>query len=73
VNRYDKRLEVSEGDLTPNYTNEFLEGQSAGDSPNPTGDQRRRVALQEKAPRMEGSSDLISRLLLDSIVIATQI
>ncbi|PQE10576.1 thiamine biosynthesis protein [Rutstroemia sp. NJR-2017a BVV2] len=47
VTRYGKRLEVLDEDFKPNYTNEFLGWTLEGDSADPTGDQKRMVALQK--------------------------
>jgi pyrimidine precursor biosynthesis enzyme len=47
VTRYGKRLEVLNEDFKPNYTNEFLGWTLEGDSADPTGDQKRMVALQK--------------------------
>jgi len=47
VTRYGKRLGVLNADFTPNYTNEFLEWDGAGDQVDPTGDQKKMVELQK--------------------------
>ncbi|EPE25789.1 Periplasmic binding protein-like II [Glarea lozoyensis ATCC 20868] len=54
VTRYGKRLEVLKDDFQPNYTNEFLEWELDSDSANPTGDQKRMVALQKDVAEKGG-------------------
>ncbi|KAG9232207.1 thiamine synthase [Amylocarpus encephaloides] len=54
VTRYGKRLEVLREDFTPNYTNEFLEWRLEDDSADPTGDQKRMVALQQEVAEKGG-------------------
>lgn len=46
VTKYGKRLGVLGEDFEPNYTNNFLEWDLGRDSKDPTGDQKRMVALQ---------------------------
>jgi len=48
VTKYGKRLGVLNEDFKPNYTNQFLEWELEGDSADPTGDQKRMVALQHE-------------------------
>jgi pyrimidine precursor biosynthesis enzyme len=47
VTKYGKRLDVLPADFTPNYTNEFLQWKLEGESADPTGDQKRMLALQK--------------------------
>lgn len=47
VTKYGKRLAVLNESFEPNYTNEFLEWKLEGDSADPTGDQKRMLALQQ--------------------------
>ncbi len=47
VTKYGKRLDVLPAGFTPNYTNEFLQWKLEGESSDPTGDQKRMVALQK--------------------------
>ncbi|KAF1825321.1 pyrimidine precursor biosynthesis enzyme THI11 [Dissoconium aciculare CBS 342.82] len=47
VTRYGKRLGCLPEGFVPNYTNEFLEWEGEGDQADPTGDQKRMVALQQ--------------------------
>jgi pyrimidine precursor biosynthesis enzyme len=54
VTRYGKRLEVLNEDFKPNYTNEFLEWELDGDSADPTGDQKRMLALQKDVAEKGG-------------------
>jgi pyrimidine precursor biosynthesis enzyme len=54
VTRYGKRLEVLNEDFQPNYTNEFLEWELDTDSADPTGDQKRMVALQKDVAEKGG-------------------
>ena len=54
VTRYGKRLEVLNEDFKPNYTNEFLGWTLEGDSADPTGDQKRMVALQKDVAEKGG-------------------
>lgn len=51
VTKYGKRLGVLGADFEPNYTNEFLDWTLAGDSKDPTGDQKRMVELQNEAAK----------------------
>ncbi|KAL1864681.1 Glycylpeptide N-tetradecanoyltransferase [Diaporthe australafricana] len=46
VTNYGKRLGVLSADFEPNYTNEYLEWALAGESQDPTGDQKRMAELQ---------------------------
>lgn len=46
VTNYGKRLGVLSADFEPNYTNEYLEWTLAGESQDPTGDQKRMAELQ---------------------------
>jgi pyrimidine precursor biosynthesis enzyme len=48
VTKYGKRLGVLSEDFEPNYTNKFLEWKLEGDSADPTGDQKRMLALQQE-------------------------
>ncbi|KAK5257898.1 Glycylpeptide N-tetradecanoyltransferase [Exophiala xenobiotica] len=48
VTAYGKRLGVLEKEFRPNYTNDFLGWKLEGESPDPTGDQKRMVDLQCK-------------------------
>ncbi|KAM3065328.1 Glycylpeptide N-tetradecanoyltransferase [Clarireedia jacksonii] len=54
VTRYGKRLGVLHEDFKPNYTNEFLGWTLEGDSADPTGDQKRMVALQKQVAEKGG-------------------
>ncbi|KAK3116333.1 Glycylpeptide N-tetradecanoyltransferase [Teratosphaeriaceae sp. CCFEE 6253] len=54
VTRYGKRLGVLDESFTPNYTNEFLEWASEGEQADPTGDQKRMVALQQEVAEKGG-------------------
>ena len=54
VTRYGKRLEVLAEDFQPNYTNEFLGWELDVDSTDPTGDQKRMVALQKDVAEKGG-------------------
>lgn len=47
VTKYGKRLGVLDESFVPNYTNKFLTWTLDGDSPDPTGDQKRMVELQK--------------------------
>ena len=48
VTRYGKRLGVLKPDFVPNYTNELLSWKLDDESPDPIGDQKRMVELQQK-------------------------
>ncbi|EMC93716.1 hypothetical protein BAUCODRAFT_76534 [Baudoinia panamericana UAMH 10762] len=54
VTRYGKRLGVLDESFTPNYTNEFLDWASEGEQTDPTGDQKRMVALQQEVAEKGG-------------------
>jgi pyrimidine precursor biosynthesis enzyme len=54
VTRYGQRLGVLSEGFKPNYTNEFLEWTLDEESADPTGDQKRMVALQEKVATCGG-------------------
>jgi len=54
VTRYGQRLGVLSEGFKPNYTNEFLEWALDDESADPTGDQKRMVALQEKVATCGG-------------------
>ncbi|KAG9258968.1 NMT1/THI5 like-domain-containing protein [Emericellopsis atlantica] len=54
VTRYGQRLGVLSEGFKPNYTNEFLEWALNEESADPTGDQKRMVALQEKVATCGG-------------------
>lgn len=47
VTKYGKRLGVLNESFEPNYTNQFLDWTLEGDSADPTGDQKRMLALQK--------------------------
>jgi len=47
VTRYGKRLDVLGEGFTPNYTNEYLEWGLEQEAEDPTGDQKKMVALQQ--------------------------
>lgn len=48
VTKYGKRLGVLDQDFKPNYTNGFLDWTLAGESADPTGDQKKMAELQQK-------------------------
>jgi len=52
--KYGKRLGVLQEDFTPNYTNEFLGWKMEGDQVDPTGDQKKMVALQKEVAEKGG-------------------
>jgi pyrimidine precursor biosynthesis enzyme len=54
VTKYGKRLGVLNEDFKPNYTNQFLDWKLEGDSVDPTGDQKRMVALQQEVANKGG-------------------
>lgn len=54
VTKYGKRLGVLQDDFTPNYTNEFLDWKMEGEQVDPTGDQKRMVALQKEVAEKGG-------------------
>jgi pyrimidine precursor biosynthesis enzyme len=54
VTKYGKRLGVLDADFVPNYTNEFLTWKLEGDSADPTGDQKRMLALQQDVANKGG-------------------
>lgn len=54
VTKYGKRLGVLNEDFKPNYTNNFLDWNLTGDSVDPTGDQKRMVALQQEVAEKGG-------------------
>ena len=54
VTRYGKRLAVLTEDFKPNYTNQFLEWELDEESADPTGDQKRMVALQREVASKGG-------------------
>lgn len=55
VTKYGKRLGVLDESFEPNYTNEFLVDWAAeGDQVDPTGDQKKMVALQKEVAEMGG-------------------
>lgn len=54
VTKYGKRLGVLQVDFSPNYTNEFLGWKLEGDQVDPTGDQKRMVALQKEVAEKGG-------------------
>lgn len=54
VTKYGKRLGVLQEDFTPNYTNEFLGWKMEGDQVDPTGDQKKMVALQKEVAEKGG-------------------
>jgi pyrimidine precursor biosynthesis enzyme len=54
VTKYGKRLGVLNEDFKPNYTNQFLDWKLEGDSADPTGDQKRMVALQQEVASKGG-------------------
>lgn len=54
VTNYGKRLGVLPSDYEPNYTNEFLMWTFEVDSQDPTGDQKRMVALQKEVAEKGG-------------------
>lgn len=54
VTKYGKRLGVLDAEFMPNYTNKFLEWKLDGDSADPTGDQKRMLALQQKVAAKGG-------------------
>ncbi len=54
VTKYGKRLGVLNESFKPNYTNEFLGWQLEGDSADPTGDQKRMLALQQSVAEKGG-------------------
>ncbi|KAH6633571.1 NMT1/THI5 like-domain-containing protein [Boeremia exigua] len=60
VARYGKRLGVLEEAFVPNYTNEYLQWGLEADSADPTGDQKRMVALQEDVKEQGGFKRLES-------------
>jgi pyrimidine precursor biosynthesis enzyme len=54
VTKYGKRLGVLNADFEPNYTNEFLTWKLESDSADPTGDQKRMLALQQDVANKGG-------------------
>ncbi|KAK3625810.1 Glycylpeptide N-tetradecanoyltransferase [Elasticomyces elasticus] len=54
VTRYGKRLGVLGESFTPNYTNEYLNWKMEEDQADPTGDQKRMVALQQEIAEKGG-------------------
>ena len=54
VAKYGKRLGVLDADFVPNHTNEFLTWKLEGDSADPTGDQKRMLALQQDVANKGG-------------------
>jgi pyrimidine precursor biosynthesis enzyme len=60
VTRYGKRLGVLDESFTPNYTNEYLEWGLEEEADDPTGDQKRMVALQETIKQHGGFKRLES-------------
>lgn len=54
VTKYGKRLGVLNEDFEPNYTNQFLTWQLDDDSADPTGDQKRMIALQQDVANKGG-------------------
>jgi pyrimidine precursor biosynthesis enzyme len=54
LKKYGKRLGVLDADFVPNYTNEFLTWKLEGDSADPTGDQKRMLALQQDVANKGG-------------------
>ncbi|KAK5709285.1 Glycylpeptide N-tetradecanoyltransferase [Elasticomyces elasticus] len=54
VTRYGKRLGVLSESFTPNYTNEYLNWKMEEDQADPTGDQKRMVALQQEIAEKGG-------------------
>ncbi len=54
VTKYGKRLGVLDGAFEPNYTNQFLTWNTEGDQADPTGDQKRMVALQQEVAESGG-------------------
>jgi len=54
VTKYGKRLGVLKEDFKPNYTNQFLDWKLDVDSADPTGDQKRMVALQQEVASKGG-------------------
>jgi pyrimidine precursor biosynthesis enzyme len=54
VTKYGKRLCVLPADFKPNYTNEFLQWPLAGESADPTGDQKKMAALQKEVATAGG-------------------
>ncbi|KAF2774037.1 NMT1-domain-containing protein [Teratosphaeria nubilosa] len=54
VTKYGKRLGVLDASFQPNYTNEFLSWETEQDQADPTGDQKRMVALQEEVAQQGG-------------------
>jgi pyrimidine precursor biosynthesis enzyme len=54
VTKYGKRLEVLNADFEPNYTNQFLTWKLESDSADPTGDQKRMLALQKDVANKGG-------------------
>jgi pyrimidine precursor biosynthesis enzyme len=54
VTKYGKRLGVLDADFEPNYTNEFLTWKLESDSADPTGDQKRMLALQQDVANKGG-------------------
>jgi pyrimidine precursor biosynthesis enzyme len=60
VTRYGKRLGVLDDAFAPNYTNEYLQWGLDADSADPTGDQKRMVALQQGVKEKGGFKRLES-------------
>ncbi|MCJ1292885.1 glycylpeptide N-tetradecanoyltransferase [Xylographa carneopallida] len=54
VTKYGKRLGVLDANFEPNYTNKFLTWSLEGESPDPTGDQKRMVQLQAEVATQGG-------------------
>ncbi|KAK5073421.1 Glycylpeptide N-tetradecanoyltransferase [Exophiala xenobiotica] len=54
VTQYGKRLGVLDADFVPNYTNDYLSWPLEGESPDPTGDQKRMIVLQKEIAHQGG-------------------
>lgn len=67
VTKYGKRLGVLGEDFVPNYTNEYLEWTLEGESPDPTGDQKRMVELQREVSDKGGFHRLESASIATAI------
>ncbi|KAK4899491.1 Glycylpeptide N-tetradecanoyltransferase [Elasticomyces elasticus] len=64
VTRYGKRLGVLSESFAPNYTNEYLDWKMEEDQADPTGDQKRMVALQQEIAEKGGFKRLdVERLM----------
>jgi pyrimidine precursor biosynthesis enzyme len=60
VTRYGKRLGVLDEGFTPNYTNKYLKWGLEQEADDPTGDQKRMVALQQDVKEHGGFKRLES-------------